>query len=425
MAKKPKKIKTYEPRNLFASVSKLIQSRAAVSDRYVEGFARIFLADMAHRRPHKLDPAFTATFNRQTKNLKFDKLNEHLEMFDVLEADVAKRASRGVKVKSLILDSDEVSGVIRGTIEPLGQIDIDTGKSRPRPKKAVKSRDINGNNAIALDLEIASTPKIRIGALLKKLGDPELSETERKSIAYLIDSTINGEFYVEYIESQAGRLYASGGGLQTMPKEVRRVALGGWEVDLSNCHPRIMCYLSIAGGYTPTAVQHYIENTKEVRQMLAAQLRVPVDVAKRIIIATLYGGRAGFSLDDLLRRVDADPVLLKESPLLITLNKDVRRIQKAVIDNARTHRGFVINALGKGIHAGEKKSRVVAHIVQGVEQRLMRTAFQGVPGILSWEHDGVTIDHEVDLQRLQKLILDQHGIWMPIEIKSTIDRGGK
>ena len=131
----------------------------------------------------------------------------------------------------------------------------------------------------------------------------------------------------------------------------------------------------------------------------------------------------GFSLDQLLVRAESDPALLRNSQLLNDLNNDVRRIQKAIIQNAREHRGLYINALGKGIKIDQKKSKIVAHIVQGVEQMLMRTAFEGVPGILSWEHDGVTIDHEVDLEKLQIKILDTHQILMPIEIKSNLGFG--
>mgnify|MGYP006422810159 FL=1 len=423
MARKPRKVASYEPRNLFNSVYELISKQAAVTPRFIDGFARIFLADMSHRRPHKLDPEFTAIFNKDTKNLKFDQLNEHLKMFDVLEADTGKRLSRGIKVQSHILSSTDLVDVMLGAIKPQGQINIDTGKPRPRPAQAVKSRDINGNNAIRLDVEIAATPRIRVGELLKRLSDPTIGENERKSIVYLVDSTVDEELYVEYVESQAGRLYVSGGGLQTVPKDIRRLALGGWEIDLSNCHPRIMTYLSKAGGYNPKAVQNYIENTKEVRLRLADQLQVSPEVAKRVIIATLYGGRVGFSLDQLLVRAESDPALLRNSQLLNDLNNDVRRIQKAIIQNAREHRGFYINALGKGIKIDQKKSKIVAHIVQGVEQMLMRTAFEGVPGILSWEHDGVTIDHEVDLEKLQIKILDTHQILMPIEIKSNLGFG--
>lgn len=407
----------YEPRNLYKATRGAIDPDGIIKSRaQLDAITRLGLQAYTTRIPHEADQTYTAAFTKQTRRANFVHNNLLLNAFDEIAPDPGKHQSRGIKLTKSVITSPEIADIALGLVKPAGQFDPITGRQRPEPLKAVKSRDANGNNATSNGLEIDAKPALQIEEMLTKMNDASTSEMNRRYLAYLLDSTVDGSLLTEYRESPAGRLHVIGGGLQTVPKAVRRVSLGGYEVDMSNCHPRILCYLSMSGGYTPTFIQHYISNTQEVRAQLAEELGISIPAAKQIILATLYGARPGFSLDAIVESEGADKGALHVSPTLKALAKDVRGIHRAVVGNAKTHRGCYINALGKGISVHEKTSRVVAHLAQGMEALLMRSAFNGVR-IASWEHDGATVTDEPNLKGMEARIEADHGIRMPMEVK--------
>ena len=92
-----------------------------------------------------------------------------------------------------------------------------------------------------------------------------------------------------YHSIECGRLVGTGLTLQSVPSEMRSVLLDGhYNYDFVNCHYSIIDNL---GDYE--VINHYVENTREVRELLSDMIGVTIDDIKKCLIALIYGARKG------------------------------------------------------------------------------------------------------------------------------------
>ncbi len=351
---------------------------------------------------HKLDPAYTPVFSSQTSNMRptFAKTNKVLGIFHMLDAVPGKHA-RGVKL---------VNPITSEVLQSSPQVDVYTGKARRQPKHAGSSRDSTGSKS-KWSPAIPSQVPVDVDALIGAIDAGELTDTEDAAARYIVEGSPDGMLTQTYTESRAGRQYADSISTQNVPKKIRRIALDGYEVDMVNAHVQLTVTQGLAGGFIPLVLQHYMANTGEVRQQVATELCIPVDGAKEVLIAALYGSRPTHQLSEIVTRHGGDPRLMQECTTLKWIITDAARARYAMLNNATYNtRGELVNALGKTIPGSYSALQKVAHILQGLEALILRAATEGEVGVVSLEHDGWTTHSEPDLRGAEKRVKDGTGM---------------
>ena len=128
-------------------------------------------------------------------------------------------------------------------------------------------------------------------------ADPDDLTAVLRYLAKLIklaNTDIAGPGFVphRYHESEAGRLYAIGESLQTIPREIRKAALHGlYEWDFSNCHFAIFYQMAARYGCQCREIQYYLQNKPQVRQEIAERAQIRIEESKQALIALMYGAK--------------------------------------------------------------------------------------------------------------------------------------
>lgn len=106
--------------------------------------------------------------------------------------------------------------------------------------------------------------------------------------SYLISAVEEGTLDNEYKKLPCGREVAIGQySIQHMPRWLRKIALKGWwDYDFRNCHYTIASTL----GDFPS-INHYVENTEEVRDRLVSVTGCSKDNVKMALLSKLYGAK--------------------------------------------------------------------------------------------------------------------------------------
>lgn len=235
-----------------------------------------------------------------------------------------------------------------------------------------------------------------------------------------------GHVQTLYIESPAGRLYcAHDPHLQTAPREVRKVALSGcWDIDVENCHFSLLRQLS---GLDCPIIAEYMAEKKAVRARLARDLNLPIEIVKRCLIALVYGATASVRKEDALPNALEDhggvrkAKMLYKHPVFSSLMKEVREAGKRVIETAEranTEGKPILNAMGKTIKDTEDPAKILAHLLQGAEARMLNIMLEHYPEeILLLQHDGITTDRPLDIAKLEEVIFSETGYKITLEME--------
>ena len=401
--------KSYIARHRHQEITEVLQLNSVLDKSEDQGvFITAAIQNKTGSAKHILYPDYTPLFKSQTQYMQplFDEANAKLgKPFDVKKHRHGQYA-RGVKL---------TREIETGTLSSSPQVNVYTGKPRRKPVHAGSSRDNAGSNAKWVP-SISSQVQVDVDALTNALGTGDLTENERSAVRFIIEGSPDGFLTQTYTEALSGRQYADGTSLQNIPRAVRRLALGGYEVDAVNCHTHLMVILSMSNGFTPEALRHYCWNTGEIREQIAEEICIPVPGAKELLIAALYGSPIHGDLVRIATKWEGNPYLLRRCTVLNHIVSDARKARKAIISGSTNHRGNVVNVLGKEI-VGARELQQLAHILQGLEALVLRFAVEGQDGVVSLEHDGWTQTGEPDLEGASERVKDKTGIDIKFKVK--------
>lgn len=210
-----------------------------------------------------------------------------------------------------------------------------------------------------------------------------------------------GKVMHRYVESESGRLYATGtANLQNARKILRHAALSGfWDYDIENCHFSIIAHMAAHAGFRCCAIENYIANKAQVRTDIAQAVGITIDETKRCLIALMYGAKTTSWYENAIpRTIGAGAARrLNESPVFSAIAEDVKNAGARILATTEPNRqGGLVNAFGKSLQGGNPSQRL-AHLIQGVEAQALRACFVLHPdSIMLLQHDGFTSTRQLD-----------------------------
>ena len=219
-----------------------------------------------------------------------------------------------------------------------------------------------------------------------------------------------------YREAQSGRLYSFyHANLQNAPKAIRHALLDGqYDYDIENCHFTLFSQLAYKYGYKTTAINHYLNNKTKVRGSLAAAIGLAdVTPVKESLLAIIYGARESSywkaAIPKYLGQQRAE--LFFALPIVKDIFKDVEIGTAIIIENQPVNqRGNIKNAMNKIIHCSSKPAKIMAHLLQGIEARILQIARRMYASKISLlQHDGFTCYEKIDRKALEAAVKKELG----------------
>lgn len=224
-----------------------------------------------------------------------------------------------------------------------------------------------------------------------------------------------------YVESTSGRLYAKGVNLQSAPALIKQAALAGlWEYDFSNCHFAILTQMAERFGHQCTAITYYLANKKAVRREIAEQAQITEHDAKVCLLALMYGARQSEWHENAIPEtigVSAAKRLFKVG-LFDAIAQDIDQARRVILAGwERSQRGSLVNDFGKTLKtAGSTPPKMLAHLIQGVEAKALKTAIDLYPNdIVLLQHDGFAATKKLDSRAIMDAVMDATGYLMELE----------
>ncbi len=241
-----------------------------------------------------------------------------------------------------------------------------------------------------------------------------------KTLILARNTVKDNHLFTQYEQAVSGRLYATGFSLQTAYRLVRQAALAGqWDYDISNAHYSILNQLAARVGYACTAIPHYLENKRQVREDLASSTGISVEDIKTILISLIYGAKSDNRLFGAVAEVVNDPVrtqLLQSQPAYRELAHETKRAFEAILAAQPTDR--IINAMGSSESRSKEEPSLVSHLLQGVEAQALRAVVDRYgPSITLCVHDGWCSSERLDVNELERVIQSATGMTLRVEEK--------
>ena len=230
-----------------------------------------------------------------------------------------------------------------------------------------------------------------------------------------------GYIVQRYEEAQSGRVYAQRLNLQTVPSLIKEASLSGlWEYDFANCHFSIFNQMADKAGYQCTAIQHYLANKEQVRQLVANQAGISKNDAKACLLALIYGANITLWEENAIPQaigMEASAKLFKV-PEFLAIKHDINKAQHLILKTwVKTANGLV-NAFGKAIKATARPVEQMAHLTQGIEAKALQTALNLYPeSIVLLQHDGFASIHRLDTKAITDAIFEVTGYNLELEEK--------
>ena len=197
----------------------------------------------------------------------------------------------------------------------------------------------------------------------------------------------------------------SDGNLQALPKIFRRIVLRGhWDIDMVNAHYSICSQLLLDIGINGV-INHYVNNTSQVRSGLANDLGLDVDQIKAALLSVLFGAR--------ISRMRKDSALTK---ILGGKDKANEFVLHPIVTGILTETRLLINHYKDELtHAivrcdDDKPSdrKKLAYWLQNIEASILRLCVKEYRPT-SLLYDGFTTKLNVDTDRLSELVYNQLG----------------
>jgi len=374
----------------------------------------------------------------------FKALNDRLRFFDVTPnwwSD--KGLTKGYKVKADIdAGATKYLAGWRRRQRKTGRVLVGLdGKKLHQIPQAVASKDMKGitakawNRAAVKKLVPVDVPRlVRYSKKLERMvQDPQADlfiGGDEADYLYRLDVVARimalareheGQCCViqRYIESDSGRLYGKNINLQSVPRSVKEVALHGlWEYDFSNCHYSILYQLAAQKGLILPAVGHYLGNKQAVRRQIMADVGLTEGEAKTCLIALIYGARFSHRDEDAIPAAIGKRAALRlyQHPLFMALKDDVANALWGILSQWPRSRKRLQNAYGKWISEDANQVQILAHLLQGIEAKMLEAVRQTYPDeILLLQHDGFASAEQLDMGRMVQAIQEATGYQMQIE----------
>lgn len=223
----------------------------------------------------------------------------------------------------------------------------------------------------------------------------------------------HGYVAIRYAECSTGRLYAQGTSLQTMPRIVRNTALHGlYDYDIENCNFTIFEQIAARYGYQADAIKYYLENKADVRRSIASRTDITVDQAKMCLLAILLGAKMTLRTDNAIPR---EIGVIKAERLYSdwqfkAIAEDASNGRDVILDAWPKGRSTLTNDLGKRISMKEKPETILAHLLQGVEAKAIRSAIDLYPNeIVLLMHDGFVSTRDIDIDLVERKMFTETG----------------
>jgi hypothetical protein len=178
-----------------------------------------------------------------------------------------------------------------------------------------------------------------------------------------------------YEEVRTGRYTAKNATLQGYHKSVRYAALKGcYEYDINAAHQNILIQLLEQRNLDfpeLKVIRDYVKDKQQIRNDLSAELQTPIETVKEIINALTYGAilssNKKYSLYDIC---EGDKDLIGRvitKPWLIKLTKALEIAHNRLIGDDKS----IKNAVGIQSELLERRSQVMAHLLQGYERLVL------------------------------------------------------
>ena len=305
-----------------------------------------------------------------------------------------------------------------------GQIDIQTGNNRRKPRAPIASRDANGANTTYQNHGIQCDPWVNRDALRALIADQSTPDHLKAQAVEVISSCeSDGRRFTQYVESRSGRLYP----MHTVPmsREIRRTCFDyGYEVDIKNAHFTFMGANARELGIKTPLINAYVEAPDALREEIAELLGVDQTTAKLVCLMLIYGAQLD-NRNAIAKKVEdagGDKELVRECKPLKQLKSEINASGRAMVESRPLSRDkkFLLNDLRKGIPVSAKKAQKLAHLNQGTEAMVARAGAEGEE-IISWEHDGWTQEGEPDLEQMADKARKETGLDVEFTVKGGED----
>lgn len=412
-----------------------------------QAIAYLVWVSPSYSREHKeLEGYMSITYQELDSHFgrgEFKALNERLGIFSVTPNWWSEQsATKGYKLKTDLKEAvaKYLAGWRRRSKGSNALVGMD-GKQLHAIPQAVACKDMKGitakawNRAAVKNLVPVDMPRLiqYYKALERMLDDPQADifySRNMKTVQYNLDiigrlmelaKDHEGQRCVtqRYIEVESGRLYGKNINLQTVPKEVKQVALHGlWEYDFSNCHYSILHQLAAQNGIECLTVGHYLQNKKQVRSQIVDEVGIAEGDAKTCLIALIYGARFSTyykaAIPKVVGKKAADKLYLH--PLFVALHDDVTKAREGIISQWPRSRLRLQNAYGKWISEKDKdESQILAHLLQGIEAKMLEAVRKLYPNeILLLQHDGFASSVRLDMNKMVLAVEEATGYRMKI-----------
>jgi hypothetical protein len=411
--------------------------------------ATLILDSSLKRRRHKKYDGYMAVTYQELYGkfgrTGFQDLNERLGLFEVLEHwSKDEKYTKGYKLTGKVQAIR--SRFLNAGIRKLDNLVGGDGKYLRTPPKAVASKDMDGITAskwkhtqfkstVPVDIPALKRLSNRLKAIKKDMDagrwncdlffKGETSDWVEycleviAQVLRLAHTKVAGEGYLihRYVESQSGRLYARKINLQTAPKAVKQAALHDlWEYDFENCHYAIFYQLAGQAGVECPNIQHYLAHKEEVRSRIAREVQITQEQTKVCLLAIMYGARASGWHESAIPEMIADKAQrLYEYPLFAGLMCEIKAGREAILNRCPKGRTTYMNAMGKRIRKNESAEQILAHLIQGIEAKMLHIALDLYPKqILLLQHDGFAASEKLDRRRISESIKAQTGFDMDL-----------
>ena len=417
------------------------------------GLAYLLQSSLWKQRQHRTEPgciaiSFQEIYQRFGRYHGLEILTTRYNIFTTTgDYSITDGVSRAFKVAHDL--AEEIKKHHRGwRYRPLTPKLLNSaGKEISEPLAAIDSLDMSGKHAkatgktrvenfvkvpVATMREVDSALRRLAGKQLDLFAGDDVAEIERLrvSIGQVMDSTMVHDGAIglphRYCESNAGRLYGQGMHLQNTRRAIKNMVLNGrWEYDIENCHYSILYQMAAKHNLVLPAVGYYLCWKKEVREQIMLDIGISKDDAKTCLIALIYGARNGTRdagadgeyQDAIPRAIGIEAAkCLYEHPLWAGLKKDVSKARSLLIKKWPRSRGKLENAMGKWIDETQSKSKILAHLLQGVESKMLEVVRTLYPNqITLLQHDGFASYDRLSVKTMEDTIATQTGFVMTLE----------
>lgn len=445
----------FVPESFIRALQKGIHGFRMWPERYQWHITKLVWEEGLRRRTHRLKDGYMTVGYKELENSfgrgGFAKMNAALGIFEVtpnwhwqagransqnatkaykLSPKASELKERYLKprrdavTRLIYLDSKDAFVPLKSAPKPIAaKVDDD-----PLGVTATAWRNAKIFNKVPVDLDLLRELHAYLVRMLRPENLPqgdiflvaEAEDIERRAewagqIIKLAHTDVAGRGYVlhRYAECKTGRLYAKGVSLQTAPRLIRAAALHGlYDYDIENCHYAIFAQLAAQCGYHTQAVQHYLIHKDDIREGIARRVGISVKQAKMTLLALMFGARTTERPDNAIpREIGPDKArTLYRDEEFSAIARDVGAGRDVILKAWPTGRTTLLNDMGKSISLKTKPEIRIAHILQGIEAKSIRTAIDLFPDeIVLLMHDGFVTTRPIDKGLVEQRMFTETG----------------